>query len=119
MFAQRLSVVFFAASALLTACAPAEPQEGTPLAVPSDANAQYFVLEKAGTPERPIIVTKRIGSSGTSYSRREVDCATRTWRYLGTGDTKEQMNAGPADPNMTELVPGSIADVVSTEACRR
>jgi hypothetical protein len=102
---------------LLAGCGGA-PVEGTPLNVPSDAGAQYFVLEKAGTPDLRTIVTKRVGSSGTTYSRREVNCAQRTVRYLGTGDTKEQMNAGPADPAMGPIMPGSIADVVASEACR-
>ena len=119
MIAIRRHNRFVTSLLLLGACARSEPQEGVPLSVPSDPNARYFVLEKAGTPERPTIVTRRTGSSGTTFSRREVDCASRTWRSLGTGDTKEQMNAGPADPKMTELVQGSIADVVLTEACKR
>ena len=103
----------------LAGCSSSPSEEGTPLDVPSDAKAQYFVLEKGGTPERPTILTKRVGSSGTSFSRREIDCVAQSVRYLGTGDTREQMNASTPDASMAPIVPGAIADYVAKEACRR
>ena len=97
---------------------PQFKQEGAPLLVPSDLKAQFFVLERGGTIARPTIVTKRVGPSGTTFSRREYDCAARTVRYLGTGESMTEMNAGSPDPNMAPIVDGAIADYVGRAACK-
>jgi hypothetical protein len=91
--------------------------EGTPLAVPSDPGAQYFVLERGGTRARPTIVTKRVAAGGASYARREFDCAARTFRYLGDGETREAMDASVPQATFGPLVAGSISDDVGRAAC--
>jgi hypothetical protein len=90
----------------------------TPLAVPSDPKARFFVLEKAGKGAERTIVTKRVGPSGTSYSRRLYNCSNSTVKYLGNGDTLEDMKKSRPDPNMGPIVQGSIAYYVGLEACR-
>ncbi|MBI2278187.1 MAG: hypothetical protein HYU74_12605 [Dechloromonas sp.] len=92
--------------------------EGSPLAVPSDASAKYWLMYK-DTGKSPIrtIVTRRVGSSGTSWSRRQYNCADYTVRYLGTGDTREQMDKSKPDQKMTNVLPGAIADHIGREAC--
>lgn len=90
----------------------------TPLSVPSDAKAQFFVLEKGGSGSQRTIITKRVGSSGTSYSKRLYNCADSTVKYLGTGDSLEDMNKSNPDPNMGPIVQGSIAYYVGLEACK-
>jgi hypothetical protein len=93
--------------------------QGVPLSVPSDARASYLILSvgknAAGNVE---IVTRRDGSSGVSYSKREVDCGSMLFRYLGSGDTPEEMQRGRPDQRMAGLVTGSISDVVSRTACQ-
>lgn len=89
-----------------------------PLSVPSDSKAQFFVLEKGGNGDQRTIVTKRVGSSGTSYSRRLYNCKDATVKYLGTGDSIAAMNASKPDPNMGPIVTGSIAYYVGREACK-
>lgn len=96
---------------------PPEAAAGRPLDIPSDARARYWVLGVAGTPERPIITTLRVGSSGTTYSRRLYDCAARTVMYLGTGDTMEEAMLSRPDPGMAPIVPEAIADYVGRVAC--
>lgn len=91
--------------------------EGTPLTVPSDAQAQYFILKKGGTAILPTITTKRIGSSGTSYSKRIYNCKDNTVKYLGTGDTLAEMNASAPEAKMYEIVDKSIAYYVGLQAC--
>ena len=81
----------------------------TPLRIPSDAKAQYFVLEKGGTKNNPTMITKRVGPSGTSYSQRIFDCSLGTAKYLGTGASIDAMKKSPPDPKMGPLVEGSIA----------
>ncbi len=90
----------------------------TSLYVPSDSKATFTVLERSGSGNERTITTKRVGSSGTSYSRRLYNCADRTVKYLGSGETLEQMNASQPDPRMGPIVSGSIADYVGDEACR-
>jgi len=87
--------------------------------IPSDPKAKYFVLERGGTKVNPTLTTKRVGSSGTSYSQRMFDCAARTVKYLGTGDTLEAMKKSKPDPKMAPLVDGSIAWYLWRHACGR
>jgi hypothetical protein len=86
--------------------------------IPSDSKAKYFVLERGGTPDKPTLVTTRVGPSGTSYSKRLFDCRARTWKYLGDGDSLEEMRGAKPDAKMGPLVEGSIADYMWKEACR-
>lgn len=88
------------------------------LSVPSDSNAQFFVLEKGGSGNQRTIVTKRVGSSGTSYSKRLYNCTDNTVKYIGSGDSLSAMAASRADPNMGPIVQGSIAYYVGIEACQ-
>lgn len=90
----------------------------TPLSVPSDPKAQFFVLEKGGNGVERTIVTKRVGSSGTGYSKRLYNCTNSTVKYLGSGDSLAAMAASKADPNMGPIVNGSIAYYVGVEACK-
>ena len=101
--------LFVATSALAT--------EST-LNVPSDSKAQFFVLEKDGKGAQRTIVTKRVGSSGTSFSKRLYNCNDNTVKYLGTGDSLASMATSKADPNMASIVQGSIAYYVGVEACK-
>ncbi|HSI45113.1 MAG TPA: hypothetical protein VK950_02960 [Methylophilus sp.] len=89
-----------------------------PLGVPSDPKAQFFVLEKGGNGSERTIVTKRVGSSGTSYSKRLYNCKNSTVKYLGTGDSLTEMTSSRADQNMGPIVEGSIAYYVGVEACK-
>lgn len=89
-----------------------------PLSVPSDPKAQFFVLEKGGSGAERTIVTKRVGPSGTSYSKRLYNCNNNSVKYLGTGDSLAAMTSSKSDPNMGPIVQGSIAYYVGIEACK-
>lgn len=95
--------------------------EGTPIVINSDT-AKYFVLEKNmkvnNNKDLRSIVTKRVGSSGVSYSKRLYDCKNYTVKYLGTGDTIEQMNKSKEDVNMGAITYGSIAYEVGLIICK-
>lgn len=102
-----------------------------PVHVPSDAKAKYWISSKriAAPANHRLIVTKRSGWSGTSYSVRVADCSVFPPQsvYIGTGDTlKAAMNqsvrslkaAGPnAKVDVHENVPGSISDVITRKGC--
>ena len=90
-----------------------------PLNVPSDSSAQYFVLEKGGNSYvARTITTRRVGTSGTSYSKRLYNCEEKTVKYLGTGDSVPAMNASFADKKMSPISEKSIAYYVGLEACK-
>ena len=93
-------------------------QEGKRLTVPSDPNAEFYVMDKTKTGGESVITTKRVGSSGVGYSRRLYDCQNNTVKYLGSGDTLQAMEQSSPDPNMTPIVSGSIADYVGQVACK-
>lgn len=66
------------------------------------------------------VVTRRDGPSGTSFARREIDCNAMTFRYLGEGDTREELTKeGYNVGKMSELTEGSISTEVSNYACRK
>lgn len=92
---------------------------GLHLPVPSDPRATFFVMDKVVEQGASrIIVTRRVGPSGETWSRRIFNCADYTVKYLGTGATRAAMDAGRPDPNMTNVLPGTIADDVGRGACR-
>jgi len=89
------------------------------LAIPTDAKAKYTILEISGKWPHRTIVTKRVGSSGTSYSERIYNCSNSTVKYLGSGDTPVEMRRSNPDPKMAPIVQQSIADYVGRQACKR
>ena len=91
----------------------------TDLAIPTDARAKYTILEIGGKWPDRTIVTKRVGSSGTSYSKRIYNCSNNTVKYLGSGDTLMEMGRSNPDPKMAPIVQESIADYIGRQACKR
>jgi hypothetical protein len=80
-----------------------------PLSIPSDPGTKYYVIGKEGSTDMPILITKRIGSSGTSYAKRVFDCQNQTTKYLGDGDSMAEMNSSSPSPRMGDIYPQSIA----------
>ena len=86
--------------------------------VPSDPKAKYYALEKSGKGAERVILTKRVGPSGTSYSKRLYNCANNTFKYLADADTLDGLVKSKPEPRMSELVEGSISYYVGREACK-
>jgi hypothetical protein len=104
----------------IAAAAPATQDEGgTPFDVPSDSRAKYYLLNVApGESGNIVATTRREGPSGTTYSRREINCDAQTFRYIGEGDTLEQAKQPAPNPGeMSPLVDGSISDVAVKFSC--
>jgi hypothetical protein len=64
------------------------------------------------------IITRRDGPSGVSFSKREIDCAAETFRYMAEGDALNSMSASN-DATLGQLTEGSISTLVSDYACRK
>lgn len=90
-----------------------------PLGIPGDTKAQYYILEIGGKWPGRTVITKRTGASGTHYAKRFYDCLNSTVKYLGTGATLADMARSKSDPDMAPVAPGSVADYVGREACKR
>lgn len=112
---------FFLAATVLTLLAVAAPSwadRPRRIFVPSDSKAAYYILENTSTGgSRRIVVTQRDGPSGRSYARREIDCRTQSYRYLGEGDTLQDAQRDGPRSQMGPTVAGSISDVVLRTAC--
>lgn len=89
------------------------------LEVPSDPKGHYTVLGVYKVDYSHVqIDTLREGASGTTYSRRLVDCGQAEIMYLGTGETIQEMERERPDPGMAPIVDGSIAYYVARRACQ-
>jgi hypothetical protein len=86
--------------------------------IPSDPKATYQILERGKAGANPTLLYKRTGPSGVSYSKRVFDCKNRTTKYLGNGDTLQELKTSTPEPKMYPLVDGSIADGLWARACR-
>jgi hypothetical protein len=108
---------------LSIATSPAAPSEeaGTPYSAPADPNATYSLLSvKPGKGGNIIAMTRRTGSSGTSYSNREIDCGAQLARYIGEGDTREEAEQPSPNPgDMAPLVEGSSTHAAVQAACAK
>ena len=103
------------------ASTPPPNEGGTPYDVPADAKASYVLLSvKPGEGGNIIAMTRRTGSSGTSYSNREIDCGAQLARYIGEGDTREEAEKPAPNPgDMAGLVEGSSTWAAVQAACAK
>lgn len=110
------SLFFFAAISVV--CLPAQAQEN--VAVPSDPKARYTLLEAKEKDDGLVeSLTRRDGPSGTSYSKRLIDCDNATFRYIADGDTLEEMKPKTYFDPMGPLTFGSISMYVSAYVCEK
>ena len=90
----------------------------TTFSIPTDLKAKYTIIDKNLNGSMATITTMREGPSGTSYSQRLYDCTSWTVKYLGDGDTLEQMKASKPDEGMSPIVDNSIAYYIGQQACK-
>jgi hypothetical protein len=92
---------------------------GTPVSVPSDPRASYWIISKNKMANGNLeVLTRRSGPSGESYSRREIDCGAGTVRYIGEGDTLDEAKQDSPNPGeMTPPLSESITGVITAAAC--
>jgi hypothetical protein len=94
---------------------------GEPVPVLSDPRARYWLLDWSRMSNGNLeALTRRSGPSGVRYARREIDCGTMTFRYLGEGDSVAEARQDSPNPGgMGDLVAGSISTEVSQFVCRK
>jgi len=79
--------------------------------------SKFFVVEKSGTANNPIVVVKRVAGTTNSYTKREFDCKARTVKALGRGDSLEALNKAEPDKEAFPIKENSIPDQLAKHAC--
>lgn len=72
----------------------------------SGDKGDYFVVNQSSNGVLYRAVSKRVGPSGTSYTRVEVNCRNKSYKVLGEGMSMSTIN-NAADPKMTRAIQGS------------
>ena len=94
-------------------------QAGERIPVPTDSKATYELVSKQNIKGRLLVITKRVGPSGTSFAAREIDCQNATFRYLSEGSSMDALRANVRDTDpMSPLTRGSISTYVAIYACK-
>ncbi len=117
-----LAIAFFSTADLPPKALSAnQPQsgisEGGEFIIPSDSHATYEQIDTGTLGDLMTLTTKRVGPSGTTYSKRAFDCQAGTTKYIGTGDTIQQMEASSPEREMSPVTEGSIAYWLWVRAC--
>lgn len=91
--------------------------------VPSDVDASYHMIvkDRGFGKEALLVVTRRIGTDGTSFSIIEVNCYTNMFRKKGEGRTLNQALATVDDPLQwpyVHSVYGTTNYYISQAACK-
>jgi hypothetical protein len=96
--------------------------------IPSDPNGKYeFLRIKQMDNGNVLVVTKRYGkiteidNDGISFTAREINCKNSTFRYIGEGDTIEEMTANRihASSTMAPLTEKSISSYIAGYSCEK
>lgn len=85
--------------------------------IKTDLRGKFYVVERSGTPDNPVLVVKRVWSGGIYYIKRVFDCKARTVQYLGEGYTLKEMARSQPDAKPTPLEEGTIPDQLARYAC--
>lgn len=101
----------------ITPAVAASPLAGKEFRIPSDMKARWGLIDIKQDPSGSIIFTHRIGTSGTTYSIRQYDCASDKVRYVATGETIAEMRSSKADARMSDIQGHSIAYYLGRLAC--
>lgn len=109
-------VLVAASLAGLAMLTPAVAEE-KPIDINTDLEGQYFIVEKAGTPDKPIVLVRRAATSYDYYVKREFDCGAHTVRHLGEGESLKDVAASEPEAKMSAIAAGSIADQLSRLVC--
>ena len=102
----------------LLATAPVLADE-IPVEIETDLEGDYFIVEKTGPDNRPIVTVKQVDGTYRYFIKREFDCETHRVRYLGEGESQAAMDASEPEsaPDMEEIRPGSISDQIAAYVC--
>lgn len=109
------SIVAVALSSVLAAAHAAEVE--IPRSVSGD-KGRYYLLEKKLAGTTWSVLHKRVGPSGTSHTRTEINCSNRQLRVIAEGeDDPKKMTVMPT--KWFDLVEGSSKSDLFVFVCRK
>lgn len=88
-----------------------------PIDIHTDLEGQYYLVEQGGSPDRPVLLVKRIAPGIAHYVKREIDCVARTVRYLGEGESLDEIANAEPESDVHPIEKGSIADQLRRLVC--
>ncbi|MCI3945261.1 hypothetical protein BW686_24655 [Pseudomonas syringae] len=91
--------------------------EGKAIHVPLDVAGQHALVEKSGSADLRVVVTRREGLLGVIYSKRLYNCEKHLVNLVGTGSTLEIMEQAHAVSGMGPIIRDSTDDYIGSEAC--
>ncbi|KTB65865.1 hypothetical protein [Pseudomonas syringae] len=91
--------------------------EGKTITVPADPAAHHALVEKSGSADLRVVVTRREGLLGVIYSKRLYNCEKHTVNLVGTGSTLEIMEQARAIRGMAPIIQDTTDDYIGSEAC--
>jgi hypothetical protein len=90
------------------------------LNIKTEVKGQYFLVEKtSGTNNLSTLLVKRVTAQRSVYVKREFDCAAKTVRYIGSGESLDEMEKDIADQKAYPVRKNSISAQLSVYACSR
>lgn len=106
----------FAATGLLAAAAAFAAEY--PIDLKTDVKGKFYVVEKSGTAENPVVVTRQVRPNQTThFIKRWFDCKNWTVRYLGEGETLAELQNAQPEPDSTAIAEGSIPEQLARHVC--
>lgn len=91
--------------------------EDVPLNIKTDLKGKFFLVEKAGSSDKPTLLIKSVSGDYSDFTKREFDCSARTSRYLSTGASQQQMAPIKPEEEMLPIKAESINDQLFKVAC--
>ncbi|AHG40666.1 hypothetical protein N018_10585 [Pseudomonas syringae CC1557] len=91
--------------------------EGKSITVHADPTAHHALVEKSGSADLRVVVTRREGLLGVIYSKRLYNCEKHTVNLVGTGSTLEIMERARAVSGMGPIIQDTTDDYIASEAC--
>ena len=92
--------------------------EDIPLTIHTDLKGDYFLVERGLNDGKPTLLVKRVVSETYShFIKREFDCAARTERYLGEGESLDEVAVSQPELESLPIVEGTIPDQLYRLAC--
>ena len=98
---------------------PSSMAEDIAIDIETDLGGDYFIVEKTGPENRPVVVVKQVDGTYNNFIKREFDCDPKRFRYLGEGESLAAMTASEPEsaPDMEDIRPGSISDQIAEYVC--
>lgn len=88
-----------------------------PITASSDPDAVYSIVNINHAGIGLEVITQRVGISGTSFTKRQFDCANRQVLFMGSSTSIADFENIKPDKETTPLFKGSLSRAISDVVC--